>query len=287
MKIQCPSCNFLLSSWGGKCPKCNFLPKKINGFDSWHPQMDDSSSEIFFDLAKFKFLASLEDENFWFQARNELILFYIKKYFSQFQAYMEIGCGTGYVLKEMERNFPEANITGSELFIEGLVYASKRCTRSKLVQMDARHIPYVDHFNLVGIFDVLEHINDDRLVLDSISNCLVPSGGLIITVPQHGWLWSSVDDAACHVRRYSPLEIERKILEANFDILVSTSFVSLLLPAMYISRLFRSKSDAELEVNYLLNWIFRKIMSLEFLLIRFGFRFPVGGSRIIVARKRL
>ncbi len=287
MKIKCPSCNFLVCGWIGKCPQCNFSPKKINYFDSWHPELDNSSSEIFFDLTKFKFLASLEDENFWFQARNELILFYISKYFLQFQNYIEIGCGTGYVLKEIEENFPGANIVGTELFIEGLFYASKRCKRSKLVQMDARYIPYVGHFNLVGIFDVLEHINDDRLVLDSIANCLLPSGGLIITVPQHQWLWSSVDDAACHVRRYSALEIERKVLEANFDILVSTSFVSLLLPFMLFSRLLRSKSDAELKVNYLINWIFRKIMSLEFLLIRFGFYFPFGGSRIIVARKKL
>jgi len=288
MQIQCPSCNTVVINWAGGCTNCKFSLKNIHGFDSWHPELANISSGSFFDLSKFKLLASLEDENFWFQARNELIIYCLKKYFSGFQNFAEIGCGTGYVLKEVEINFPSANILGSELFFEGLTYASQRCKKSKLVQLDARRIPYNNQFNVVGIFDVLEHINDDRLVLSSIAKSLASYGGLMITVPQHPWLWSSVDDVACHVRRYTASEIEQKVIEANFEILLSTSFVSLLLPAMFISRFFKSKStpDAELMVHPFLNWIFRKIMTLELLLIKSDICFSFGGSRIIVAKKK-
>lgn len=290
MQIECPICSVVSINWNRQCPNCNFSLQTINGFDAWHPELADGTSGNFFNLSKFKILASLEDKKFWFQGRNQLILWCLKKYFPAFKKFTEIGCGTGYVLHGVEKSFPDSETLGSELFFEGLAHASYRCKKSKLVQLDARNIPYRSQFNAVGIFDVLEHIEDDGLVLKSIAKCLVPYGGLIITVPQHPWLWSSVDDAACHVRRYTFSDIHKKVTEENFEILFTTSFVSLLFPAMFVARFFKSSpsddSQAELEIQPILNWIFRKIMTLEFLLIKSGFNFSIGGSRIIVARKK-
>jgi hypothetical protein len=118
---------------------------------------------------------------------------------------------------------------------------------------------------------------------------LVYGGGVLITVPQHRWLWSAVDEAACHVKRYSAKELERKVKAAGFEIMRSTSFVSLLLPMMLAARLVQRKpasdATAELRINKHLNWLFRKIMSIEFNLIRHGLNFKLGGSRLLIARK--
>jgi hypothetical protein len=142
---------------------------------------------------------------------------------------------------------------------------------------------------VVGVFDVLEHIEDDEGVLGQIYDSLVYGGGVLITVPQHRWLWSTVDEAACHVRRYTARELENKVKAAGFEILRSSSFISLLLPVMVAARLVQRKpaSDAaaELRINKHLNWLFRKIMSVEFNLIRHGVNFTLGGSRLIIARK--
>jgi hypothetical protein len=96
--------------------------------------------------------------------------------------------------------------------------------------------------------------------------------------------------AACHVRRYTARELENKVKAAGFEILRSSSFVSLLLPMMAAARLVQRKpaSDAaaELRINKQLNWLFRKIMSVEFSLIRRGVNFPLGGSRLLIARKK-
>lgn len=291
MKIKCPGCKSEINNWGGKCPICKFTIQNIHGFDAWAPELTKADTGIFFDIANFKKLASLEEVSFWFLSRNELILWALGKYFSKFKYFMEIGCGTGFVLRAIEERFPAANLVGAELYVEGLKFAAQRCTGVRLIQMDARKIPYKQQFDVVGIFDVLEHIYEDELVLHSIGECVLPGGGLVITIPQHAWLWSSVDVAACHVRRYSAKEIEGKVVLAGFEIILSTSFVSFLLPAMFLARFMgrqpEAEAQAELSINRYLNWIFRKIMKFEMALIRLGIHFPIGGSRLIVARRNV
>ena len=76
---------------------------------------------------------------------------------------------------------------------------------------------------------------------------------------------------------------------AGFEILRSTSFVSLLLPAMLAARLGSRKSAAntaaELRLNRHLNSMLRHIMAAEYGFIRRGVNFALGGSRLLVARK--
>ena len=151
-------------------------------------------------------------------------------------------------------------------------------------------MPYRDHFDVVGIIDVLEHIEEDKVVLAQTEKSVVRGGGLLITVSQHRWLWSPSDGVAHHVMRYSAGELERKVVAAGFEIVRSTSFVSFLLPVMAAARLkFRSQATydaaAALRVNRYLNYLFKRIIALEFQLIRRGVSFAFGGSRLLVARK--
>ena len=255
MRIKCPACSAETEIWVKACPVCGFTAYTIDGFEAWAPELAKSGSGKFFDPEKFKELAALENANFWFQARNELILWALQRYFGNPSCYAEIGCGTGYVLRAVEEVLPDAAIVGTELFIEGLKYASQRCKRAKLVQLDARQIPWRNQFDVVGIYDVLEHIEDDESVLHQIYESLAYGGGVLITVPQHRWLWSPVDEASCHVRRYSARELENKVRATGFEILRSSSFVSLLLPMMVASRVVTRKpaSSADLSAGLRLN----------------------------------
>ena len=103
----------------------------IEGFEAWAPELAESRSGEFYNLDSFKNLAALEDANFWFQARNELLLWALKHYFAKPAQYAEIGCGTGYVLRAVEHAFPETEIVGTELFVEELKFAALRCRRAK------------------------------------------------------------------------------------------------------------------------------------------------------------
>ena len=239
----------------------------------------------------FADLAALEEGHFWFQARNRLILWAVGKHAPGFARMLEIGCGTGFVLRALARRFPGAKICGSEIFTAGLSFAAQRVPAADLSQMDARDIGHLAEFDVIGAFDVLEHIAEDRLVLAQIRAALVPGGVLVLTVPQHPWLWSPADDYACHERRYTAGELAGKLTEAGFTIERSTSFVTLLLPAMLLSRWQRRRVapdrqdlTAEFRLHPALNAVFLAIMQVEFLLLRAGLTLPVGGSRLVVAR---
>ena len=119
-----------------------------------------------------------------------------------------------------------------------------------------------------------------------------PHGFMLLTVPQHAWLWSPVDEHACHVRRYAASDLHHKIKTAGFQIVRSTSFVTTLLPAMMASRLLQKRrsdrkfdATAELKISPWLNSLFFQLLRVELAFIRKGFSFPVGGSRLVVARK--
>lgn len=245
-----------------------------------------------FKAAFFSELAHLEAKHFWFRARNNLIIWALGKYSAGFRSFLEIGCGTGFVLSGIANAYPETKLQGSEIFTAGLDFASERQPVIDFMQMDARNIPFVEEFDAIGAFDVLEHIVEDGQVLSQMHNALKPGGVAILTVPQHAWLWSPVDDHACHVRRYSSKDIHFKVSTAGFEILRSTSFVSSLLPAMFVSRMLQKRrsrestdATAELKISTWLNYLFEKMLKAEIGLIRGGVNLPIGGSRLIVAKK--
>jgi SAM-dependent methyltransferase len=271
------------------CPICNSQINETDGFVSYAPSFSKEGGG--FKANYFADLANLEAKNFWFKARNELIIWAMKKFCLPFQSFLEIGCGTGYVLSGIAEYFPYVKLKGSEIFTEGLHFASARLPNVDFMQMDARKIPYRNEFDVIGAYDVLEHIEEDEAVLGEIYAALKEKGFLLLTVPQHQWLWSGVDDYACHVRRYSLPDLNQKLKSAGFEVIRSSSFVSLLLPAMLISRLGKKTPTAsqvvnEFEIPEWLNIVLYKLMRLEIGAIKLGLSFPVGGSRLIVARKK-
>jgi len=287
--IRCPSCADTHTASTTTCPHCGHVQPTVNGFRAWAPDL--SSLQGGFKPEYFKELVEIEAENFWFRVRNSIIVWALQRYLPKFKSFLEIGCGTGFVLAGINTSFPHARIVGSEIFSEGLNYAAKRVPSASFVQMDGRTIPYENEFDAIGIFDALEHIPEDDLVLKKIWQALKPGGGIIITVPQHNWLWSVADEHACHIRRYTATEIESKTRQAGFKILRSTSFVTLLLPAMLASRLRnRTRIEnfdplSELHMPKPLNRLLEGIMRIEHALIRMGISLPVGGSRLVVAIK--
>jgi SAM-dependent methyltransferase len=220
-----------------------------------------------------------------------LLIWALGKYCPESRSFLEIGCGTGYVVSGIAKAYPLVELHGSEIFTEGLAFAASRQPAINFMQMDARHIPFVDEFDAIGAFDVLEHIEADEQVLVQMREALKPRGVMLLTVPQHAWLWSPVDEYACHVRRYSAKELHAKVEGAGFEILRSTSFVSSLLPAMWVTRFTQKRSakgidaTAELRISPWLNKILETILRAEVAMIRNGMNFPLGGSLLIVARK--
>ena len=285
MKI-CPHCSEIFFSDQWVCPKCHRNPENNKGFVSFAaPTVETSFRPEFFSQ-----LASLEESNFWFVARNKLIAYFLAKRNLTEGSFLEVGCGTGFVLGGIGERFPKLRLTGSEYFAEGLPFTKTRFPRAELIQADARQLPYLEEFDLIGAFDVLEHIEEDDVALTSMYRALRPSGSLLITVPQHPWLWSATDEVACHQRRYTRRELLQKLNIAGFKIEEVTSFVLLLLPVMAASRWIRRSCPnqdpmSELKLHPLVNRIFAGLMIIEKAFIRCGLRLPWGSSLLVVAKK--
>lgn len=238
----------------------------------------------------YRRLFELEAGNFWFQSRNQLVTWALRRHFRSASRILEVGCGTGFVLAGIAHAFPRAQITASEILVDGLPHAAARAPVAELIQMDARQIPFTAEFDVAGAFDVIEHIEEDEAVLSEMYRALVPGGGLVVTVPQHPFLWSAADDYAMHKRRYTRGDLVAKLRAAGFRVLRATSFVSLLLPPLLASRASRRDParydpEAEFRLPAWLNAALGGVMSFERGLVAWGVPLPVGGSLLVVAQR--
>ena len=254
-----------------------FAPHLTEGNENFEPEAQD-------------WLDRVQAGSFWFRARNRLIIDLVHRFMPTAGSVLEIGCGTGYVLKALREALPASRIFGSEVDRHALALARRRIGDDiGLFQMDARAIPFSDEFDLICAFDVIEHVDEDMDVLAEINRALKPDGAALLAVPQHPFLWGPADDYGKHKRRYRVEELSEKCRAAGLKVEFSTSFVSSLLPFMAANRIMsRSQTnfDPEAEFNLppWLDRVFEIALDTERLAIRAGMRLPFGGSRFVFAR---
>jgi SAM-dependent methyltransferase len=243
-----------------------------------------------YDRDLFAKIAELEPTSWWFRSRNRLIERTVRRDFAGAGRVLEVGCGTGYTYRALTAALPGAHVVGTELYEEGLAIARERLSGAELRALDVRAMPFEEAFDLVAAFDVLEHIDDDEGALAGMRRALAPGGGLIVTVPQHPFLWSDADTYAQHERRYRRGELVGRVAAAGFRVERVTSFVTLLAPLMVLSRL-RSRVGAsfdpltEFEIPRPLDRLFERVALAEQRLIERGASLPFGGSLLLVARR--
>lgn len=289
MKLCC-SCDKSFDHENWQCPYCFYEPKMIEGHLAFAPELAWDNEG--FKAESFSTLTKLEADNFWFRSRNRLLVWAVQRYFSKAKNFLEIGCGTGFVLSGIREACPKLILAGGEIHSEGLNFAAKRLPGVELFQMDGRRIPFREEFDVIGAFDVLEHVEEDEEVLSQMFQATRKGGGILLTVPHHAFLWSPVDDFAHHVRRYKTRELREKVQRAGFPVVRLTSFVSLLLPLVTLSRFKKrvtgNESDPKADyvnMSSLANATLERILDGERTMIRAGLSFPAGASMLLVARR--
>lgn len=288
MKV-CLQCGFRFEDAGWHCENCGYEPDQSVGYPQFAPEFAQNAEG--YDASYFEQLSKFEPGNFWFEARNTLIGWAFQKYFPAARGFLEVGCGTGFVLLSLRETLPALKLSGSEIFVAGLKFVGQRIPDATVFQMDITRIPFADEFDVIGAFDVLEHVPDDAEALLQMYRAVKPGGGILVTVPQHPRLWSAFDVYAHHQRRYTRTELTQKAEQAGFHVAFVTSFVFLLLPAMLASRA-RNKEVSddydmfdEFKLHPVLNQLFSWIMRVDLFLIRHGLSLPAGGSLLMVATK--
>lgn len=254
-----------------------------------------------YDPRYFDFLVALESRHFWFRSRNEVIASAVCWITSQWRPgyrVLEVGCGNGNVLQCLSSVCTGATVIGMDLFEEALRYAKRR-SRCPLVRGDVHKSPVRGGFELIGLFDVLEHLPDDHEILTDLHRLLAPQGTLLLTVPAHMSLWSYFDISSHHCRRYSRAQLRKKLESAGFDIVYLTEFMAPLFPLVWLGRrlsklLSRGPDGPEaadklasrdFTVIPILNEILVLILNLEARLIARRWTIPIGTSLLAVARR--
>ncbi len=267
--------------------------QKIDGIKCFAPELAFQNNGL--PAEAFERVFNAETTHFWFCSRNRLLQFLVGRFLGhQPKRFLEIGCGTGAVLTNLHYFYPSLQLTGAEIYLSGLKLAQKRLPQAEFVQLDATRMPFLDEFDAIGLFDVLEHVEPDELVLHNAYIALKDEGILFVSVPQHPFLWSANDRASFHKRRYRRSELLTKMNRVGFQPIFISSFVTLLFPLLFTIRLIKRRSRfenpfdavmAELSLTPSLNATANAIMKVEELIIRAGIPLPFGGSLFLVAKK--
>jgi SAM-dependent methyltransferase len=250
-----------------------------------------------YDATYVRLLPAAEDRHFWFRARNAVIAAVLSRIVpalpSGYRA-LEIGCGTGNTLRVLESACRPGALVGMDAQYEGLAVARRRVS-CPLVQADIRQAPFAAalRFDLVGLFDVLEHIPDDGGALSTIRTRMLPGARLLLTVPAGPELWSAFDVASRHCRRYTPQGLRGMLTSAGFEVEYLSPFMAALYPLAWVKRRWTGAHRGrggdpvadDLRIVPVVNGALAWLLGREARLIAAGRSLPFGTSLLAVARR--
>lgn len=288
MKL-CLSCNETFESSDWRCPHCGRSPARIAGHLAFAPELALDNDG--YDAERFAEIPGIEDEHFLRRARNRLFTWALERYFPDASSLLEIGSGIGTVLKAFRDAYPALELAGSDLYVAGLDVIHEHVSGVAAFQADARRLPFREEFDIVAAFDTLEHVDDDESVLRQMHLAAKPGGGILVSVPQHPFLWSQRDECVAHKRRYTRRELLGKVRSAGFEVEWITSFITLPFPMMALAAVRNRKPRegydpfAEFKAGRAVNATLNLLLSCERQALKAGISLPFGGTLFLVGRR--
>ncbi|MBN2193797.1 MAG: class I SAM-dependent methyltransferase [Polyangiaceae bacterium] len=235
---------------------------------------------------------AVEDESYWFSHRNQVIRGAMKR-FPPPGWVLDVGGGNGVVAQALTRVGYEVALL--EPGPHGVAAARARGIRPVIQATldDAALRP--GSVPAIGLFDVLEHVENDGAFLVRLREALAPRGRLFVTVPAFAWLWSSADAHAGHFRRYSPRSLERTLATSGLSVEHTSCFFAFLTLPVLAGRTLRDRlqpprvpngdDDAEHLPSRWLRPPIAAMAAAERTWLARGHRCLVGSSVIAVARR--
>jgi hypothetical protein len=240
----------------------------------------------------------VEDRSFWFQHRNACIVEMVRNFPSDGRGpIFDVGGGNGFVAKGL------LDAGWDVVLLEpgpaGARNSKKRglphviCATTQSAGFSSGTLP------AIGVFDVVEHIENDLGFLRHLNDLLVAGGMLYLTVPAFQCLWSLEDIDAGHFRRYSLKRMEKKLIQAGFEVAYSTYIFQWLVVPVVLFRVLpyrlglrgKNKNGSEkaqrdhVLKEGLASKMIRNLLQSEQGMIEAKVRLPFGGSCMVAARK--
>lgn len=191
------------------------------------------SERVSYPAGTHKVLAELEDDSFWFSHR-ALVVGSILDRYPPSGCLFDVGGGNGYMVRAFKSRGLDAILV--EPGEDGARAAIDRGLEPVVNATLATAGFHDESMAAVGLFDVLEHIEDDVGFLTELHRKIEPSGRLYLTVPSYRWLWSREDERAGHYRRYTSRSLRRALHQASFEIDFLSYFFVLLPFPIFLAR---------------------------------------------------
>ena len=147
----------------------------------------------------------------------------------------EIGCGNGLLQKSIEDHY-HRSVVGFDLNEVALRKNVSSISPLYCYDIFEKRPEFSARFDLLILFDVLEHIGDESRFLQCVKYHLAESGTLLVNVPAIQWLFSDYDRAAGHVRRYSLNQLTRVARQNGYEIHNVTYWGLPLLPLLLLRK---------------------------------------------------
>lgn len=203
--------------------------KPLRNIEYLSPPVEVSMTDGYFEIASL--------DHFWVRRRFEVFRSLAGDLVAGSREMAEIGCGHGMLQRQIEEEF-EREVTGFDLNEHGLKKNLSQRSRVCCYDIFQMEASLREHFDLIFLFDVLEHMLDEDHFLKALIFHLAPNGKVVVNVPAGPWGYSGYDRAAGHFRRYSAQTL-RNAAERNKLEIVKWSYWGFpLVPTLLLRKLW-------------------------------------------------
>lgn len=184
--------------------------------------------------------AEVGGANWWFEGRRQVVRAVLEDALggeptAPERKVLDVGCGTGPMLGVLGRF---GRVDGLELSAEAVAHC--RATHGDEVRIRQGRIPddlpADASYDLVGAFDVIEHLADDVGAVARIRDTLRPGGTFVSTVPAFPSLWGQQDVLSYHYRRYRQADYRRVLEAGGLEVVRASYFNMWLFPPVAVVR---------------------------------------------------
>ena len=250
------------------------------------------------DKQYYKEYYHLERKHWWFKARMEILESLLVKHITSSDKeelkILNVGVATGATSIMLEKY---GKVTSLEYDKDCCDFLSET-VGIEAVNASLTELPFENEsYDVVCGFDVIEHIEDDKLAVSEIYRVLKKGGCVYLTVPAFQSLWSDHDVVNHHFRRYKMKNFVQLITNQNFEIVRKSYFNFILFPPVYLFRVVsnlvkRKKKDetAGSDFDYFnnknkLNSVLYRIFKMEKSMLKNKVNFPFGVSALVIGKK--
>lgn len=252
-------------------------------------EIRDHATEFFDDAEAMR----LEDTLWWYVGRTRILKNYLKRANQEASVpqILEIGCGSGGNFEVLSQYGEVTGVERSEILADR---ARSRCLAKTVIAGDVLDIQIQRDFELICLFDVLEHIENDDGFLNTLKYQIRPNHLLLLSVPACQWLYSQHDALLHHYRRYSKNSLINLLQSNGYTILKGNYHMFFLFPIVALFRLkekvmlLLGSRQSTVEFGVVPKWLNRlltMILKCEAALSEF-IRFPFGVWLIVLAKKQ-